>query len=374
MSEDECKNLPCCAEYKGNYEEVQSYFAVEKIPFRIIPGEKKSSRNRSKLAVRGTSQKPLIGLFYPGTHQVFEIPCCFLQSNKINQAVSLIKQWIIANQIAPYREADNGGMLRYIQCILERKTASIQISLVLNANSKPSGFDNVIQNLIQMCPPEFLHSIWINYNPSVVNAIFSQNWEHIYGKKWVEETVSGVHVSYLPGSFGQANLGMFEKLIESIKKNIPSYKRVGEFYAGVGIIGLSVAPQSRSVVLSESNPDSKICFDEMAKHLPEDIHSKVSYRLSKTEKVLDLLNEIDVAIVDPPRKGLDRSFISAISHSEVETLIYVSCGFPSLMRDLQLLKEKGWKITKAEGYPFFPGTPHIETLTFLERGKGLIQS
>ena len=367
MSEDECKNLPCCAEYKGNYEEVQSYFAVEKIPFRIIPGEKKGSRNRSKLAVRGTSQKPLIGLFYPGTHQVFEIPCCLLQNDKINQAVSIIKQWIIANQMTPYSEDGNRGTLRYIQCILERKTSSVQISLVLNSKDKPKGFDDSIQNLIQMCPKGFLHSLWINYNPSLVNVIFSPEWEHCYGKKWIEEEISGVPVCYLPGSFGQANLGMFEKLIDSIKKTIPSHKRVGEFYAGVGIIGLAVSSQSRSVILSESNPDSKICFDEMLNHLPESTISKVSYRLSKTEKVLDILNEVDVAIVDPPRKGLDRSFISAITHSEVETLIYVSCGFPSLMRDLALLKEKGWKIIKAEGYPFFPGTPHIETLTFLER-------
>lgn len=364
---DECSNLPCCAEYKGNYEEVTSYFAVEQVPFRIIPGLKKGSRNRSKLAVRGTSLNPQIGLFYPGTHEVFEIPCCMLQSEKINQAVSLIKQWIIANQIQPYSENGNTGVLRYIQCIMERQSSKVQISLVLNSNEKPRNFDRAIENLIQMCPPDFLHSIWINYNPSVVNAIFSSNWEHLYGKKWVEEVISGVSVCYLPGSFGQANLGSFEKLIDSIKKKIPAHKRVGEFYAGVGIIGLSVAPQSRSVILSESNPDSKICFDEMAKHFSRDIQSKVSYRLSKTEKVLDILSEIDVAIVDPPRKGLDRSFISALSHSEVETLIYVSCGFPSLMRDLALLKEKGWKITNAEGYPFFPGTPHIETLTFLER-------
>jgi tRNA/tmRNA/rRNA uracil-C5-methylase (TrmA/RlmC/RlmD family) len=366
MSE-ECSNLPCCAEYKGNYEEVTSYFAVEKVPFRIIPGLKKGSRSRSKLAVRGTIPNPLIGLFYPGTHEVFEIPCCMLQDDKINQAVSLIKQWMIANHIAPYQEEGNRGTLRYIQCILERKTSTVQISLVLNTSDKSAGFDEAIQNLIEMCPPDFLHSIWINFNPSSVNVIFSPDWEHCYGKKWVEEEISGVPVCYLPGSFGQANLGMFEKLIDSIKKTIPSHKRVGEFYAGVGIIGLSVAPQSRSVILSESNPDSKICFDEMAKHLPEATNEKVSYRLSKTEKVLDILNEIDVAIVDPPRKGLDRSFISALTHSEVETLIYVSCGFPSLMRDLQLLKEKGWKITKAEGYPFFPGTPHIETLTLLER-------
>ncbi len=366
MSE-KCNNLPCCADYKGNYEEVTSYFAVEKVPFQIIPGITKGSRTRSKLAVRGTSQKPLIGLFYPGTHEVFEIPCCMLQSDKINQVVQLIKQWITTNHIQPYSEAGNTGLIRYIQCILERETSTVQISLVLNTTSKPKEFDQAIQNLIQRCPPDFLHSIWLNYNPSVVNVIFSSDWEHCYGKNWIEEKIAGVPVCYLPGSFGQANLSSFEKLIYSIKKTIPSYKRVGEFYAGVGIIGLSVADQSRSVILSESNPDSKICFDEMAKRLPEAIKDKVSYRLSKTEKVLDILDEIDVAIVDPPRKGLDRSFISAISRSEVENLIYVSCGFPSLMRDLALLKEKGWKIRKAEGYPFFPGTPHIETLTFLER-------
>jgi 23S rRNA (uracil1939-C5)-methyltransferase len=367
MFEETCANSPCCSSYKGNYEEVKSFFASQNIPFEIISGKKAGSRIRSKLAVRGSNQKPLIGLFYPGSHEVFEIPSCMVQHEKINQAVALIKKWMVLHQIVPYQEKASSGDLRYIQCVVERASSKVQISFVLNNDSLP--FRKALQEFISLCPPHFLHSIWLNFNTKASNTIFGPKWELIFGSKWLEEKIAGVSVCYLPGSFGQANLGSFEQLVESIKRNILPNQKIGEFYAGVGIIGLSLAETASQVILTEINPESKICFDEMFHRLHPDIAKKVSYKLTKADQALDILDEVDVAIVDPPRKGLGSAFINALAHSKAQTLVYVSCGWPSLIRDLGLLKEKDWVVTKAEGYPFFPGTPHLETLCFLSRNN-----
>lgn len=354
-----CPNIPCCAPYKGGYEEIQAYFISKEIPFHIVPGKIEGSRLRSKVAVRGSSQKPLIGLFKPGTHEVYEIPCCILHHNKINEAIQKIKKWIVTHKIEPYSEKTHSGLLSYIQCVVERQSSKVQLSFVLKARSKE--FEKALLELIDPS----IHSLWINVNPGKSNTIFGAEWNLIYGEKWLKEEIAGVPVCYLPGSFGQANLELFEKLIESIHKQLPAEKRVGEFYAGVGVIGLRLSSKSSQVILSEVNPESKVCFEEMKRYLSKEILDKVTYRLAKTEEVLDILEEVEVAIVDPPRKGLDRSFIAALEKSKVEILIYVSCGFPALIRDLELLKE--WKVIKAEGYPFFPGTPHLEILCFLER-------
>lgn len=52
----------------------------------------------------------------------------------------------------------------------------------------------------------------------------------------------------------------------------------------------------------------------------------------------------------------------AASH-DVEKVIYLSCGFPSFMRDYDLLVGSGvWEAVHCEGFIFFPGADHIETL------------
>lgn len=354
-----CPNHPCCSSYKGGYEEIQNYFTSNKIPFSIIPGKFECSRVRSKLAVRGSSQKPLIGLFKPGTHEVYEIPHCIIHHPTINEMIQKTKKWIIQHQIEPYSEKTHTGLLNYIQCVIDRSSGKVQLSFVLKARSKE--FEKAILYLVD----SKIHSLWININPASGNTIFGSEWILIYGEKWIHESIAGISVYYLPGSFGQANLDLFEKLILSIQKQLPYQKRIGEFYAGVGAIGLALASQASQVFLSEVNPKSKECFEKTQQHLSKEILNKVSFRLAKTEDVLEILNEVEIAIVDPPRKGLDRAFISALIRSKLEILVYVSCSFPSLKRDLECLKE--WKVIKAEGYPFFPGTPHLETLCFLEK-------
>jgi tRNA/tmRNA/rRNA uracil-C5-methylase (TrmA/RlmC/RlmD family) len=103
----------------------------------------------------------------------------------------------------------------------------------------------------------------------------------------------------------------------------------------------------------------------------------------------------NVLIVDPPRKGLDEVVLqqlcqkingkqlytekpTLIAHlprhtinwtNDVRTLIYVSCGFDALARDLDglLTSNAGWKLDSATGYVLFPGSNHVETVVVLRR-------
>ena len=69
-----------------------------------------------------------------------------------------------------------------------------------------------------------------------------------------------------------------------------------EFYAGVGVIGLTVAPLSKSVLCVEMNPFAKESFEKSSPP------SNASFLESPTENALGLLNEADVVIVDPRAK------------------------------------------------------------------------
>lgn len=105
----------------------------------------------------------------------------------------------------------------------------------------------------------------------------------------------------------------------------------------------------------------------------------------------------DVLIVDPPRKGLEEPVLEQLCKphnpkqdytedpvlltgpkysinwtNNVQTLIYVSCGFDALARDCdRLLKgNAGWKLDSATGYVLFPGSNHVETVAIFKRRAG----
>ncbi len=76
-------------------------------------------------------------------------------------------------------------------------------------------------------------------------------------------------------------------------------------------------------------------------------------------------NKIDVFIVDPPRKGLDKEICRAMTKSSARSILYISCNPSTLVRDLTMLP--GYKLKYYGLYDFFAQTPHIEMLTVLER-------
>ena len=74
-----------------------------------------------------------------------------------------------------------------------------------------------------------------------------------------------------------------------------------------------------------------------------------------------------IAIVDPPRRGLDPLELDAIAALRPSRIIYVSCDPATLTRDIVRFATVGYKAVSLEAFDMFPTTFHIETLSVLER-------
>ena len=123
---------------------------------------------------------------------------------------------------------------------------------------------------------------------------------------------------------------------------------------------------------------------------------KASYVVASAAKALKTGQALgaDVLIVDPPRKGLEDEVLEELCKpyngnqpcvespdlltvpdylvnwtNDVQTLIYVSCGFDALARDCEKLLASGggWTLESATGYILFPGSNHVETLCIFQR-------
>ena len=334
----------------------QSYFQERGIPFILHEGQKTGWRTRAKLAVRGEGDEILIGLFKPGTHDVEELLACPDHHPKINEAVKLVKEWMAKCGVSPYYEKDHRGVLRYLQFVVERETGKVQAAFAVTTDR---GLKDKFKQLEALSPPDFWHSLWINRHPHPSNTIFSQDWELASGEKWLWEKIHGTSACFLPGSFGQANLEMFEKLLSRLSDFVPQGTRILELYAGIGIIALTQLNKAESIDLCESNPESKHCFDHRQSLYPSE---KVHFHLMHSHEASSLLQGKDLLIVDPPRKGLDAATLSMIIEHHPKRLIYISCGFSSFVRDLETLEKEGFTLSHVEGFQFLPGTEHVELL------------
>ena len=117
------------------WQEVLTFFAPFAMP-ELHAGFPVRWRHRAKVAVRGTSQHPLIGLFKRFSHEVLPIPACLVHHAHLNQAFEMIRVWMIQQGLQPYHEKTHQGHLRYLQGVVERSTGRVQLTFVLNLNKQ----------------------------------------------------------------------------------------------------------------------------------------------------------------------------------------------------------------------------------------------
>ncbi len=312
-------------------------------------------RTKAKLAIRGTAQNPLIGLFRPGTHEVLPIPNCPAHHPVINPAVEILRQAIQQADIAPYNEQNKQGYLRYVQFFVDLATQKIQLTLVWK--SIPPNSQKFLQLLLKH---HLWHSIWYNHQPAITNRIFGDTWQLVYGEPFLHQKLQNLSIPFHPAAFSQAHWTLFERLAQTVSDWVPLQSHLVEYYAGIGALGLLAAPHCLSVDLIESNPFAYLSYQTIA--APTHVH----YHSSDARDAAHYLSKATCVIVDPPRKGLDAPLLKALKEWDGR-LIYVSCDFGSFKRDVDELKSTGWQIKKSEGFLLFPGMDHVEIVALLEK-------
>jgi tRNA/tmRNA/rRNA uracil-C5-methylase (TrmA/RlmC/RlmD family) len=284
----------------------------------------------------------------------------------------------------------------------------IQLVLIWNDISSISPRLAALVDMLTSTYSDCLHSIWVNFNRSRTNTILGSEYLHVWGNKEAWTTIGGINIAFSPGSFLQANPEAMAAAIESIGRYIAPNNggkgiKIVDLYAGVGTLGISVAEK----LLSNNSDDNDNGLEESSwirfveivpwAQQPFELSSarlmsknsrsgssikphpmKMEYHVSSAgSDPQQWLQDATVVICDPPRKGLDKKLLDVLcadnnmnssSVSQLERVIYLSCGYDALEKDCRkLVDSKQWMIRHVEAFLFFPGTEHIETLVVFDR-------
>ena len=258
------------------------------------------------------------------------------------------------------------GLARYLQVVVERGSQTAQVVLVANSPTvEPLAR---CLDLIRARLGRELHSLWFNANCARSNTILGPEFHHWCGPASVIERFGGAAVHYPPGAFGQNNLDIAERIVEHVRARVPEGARVAEFYAGVGAIGLSVLSRVREIRMNEVSPQSLQGLDLGLADLDPASRARVQVVPGAAGAACRAASGVEVVIVDPPRKGLDREFVECLRDQPPERLLYVSCGLESFLADTARLTSGGrLRLRDITAFNLMPFTGHLETVGCFER-------
>jgi 23S rRNA (uracil1939-C5)-methyltransferase len=329
--------------------------------------------NSNDLHYRNKSTYPLsrsaignvqAGYYRKGSHQLINLNQCPVQDSRLNPLLAEIKQDIQRQGWSIYNEELHRGKLRHLSLRIGKHTGEILLTLISTEPNLP-GLPEQAEIWLKKYPS--LTGVILNHHPQKNNVIFGEDTITIAGQSHLTEMFADIKLQLQADTFFQVNTEAAETLSKVIieQLDLKGDEIAIDAYCGIGTFTLPIARKVERVIGIESHPASV----EQAK-LNAQINniSNADFHLGTVEKVLRQIElQPQVILLDPPRKGCEKSVIEAIIDKKPDRIAYISCQPATLARDLKLLCNSGnYYLKLVQPADFFPQTTHVESVAFLQ--------
>ena len=267
-----------------------------------------------------------------------------------------------------YRKLQHTGYLRHLLVRKAARTGQILVSLV-TTSQMDADLEGWKETLLKLPLEGSFAGILHTTNDSLADVVQSDETTVLYGKGYFYEELLGLKFQITPFSFFQTNSLGAEVLYETARGYVGETKDkvVFDLYSGTGTISQIIAPVAKKVVGVEIVEEAVGAAKENAE--ANGLHN-CEFIAGDVLKVIDEITEKpDLIILDPPRDGIHPKALDRIINFGVDHLVYISCKPTSLVRDLVILQERGYKLERAVAVDMFPATANCETVAKLIRVK-----
>lgn len=297
-----------------------------------------------------------------------------------------VRDYFARAKVSFFHRMSHEGYLRHLLVRKASRTGEILVALVttsqdpwqgetavegsLDADALITGFKDLLLSLEQdgKLVGKFAGILHIT-NDSIADVVQSDHTELLYGQEYFYEELLGLKFKISTFSFFQTNSYSAEVLYQTARDYVGdlggSDKTVFDLYSGTGTIAQLMAPAAGKVIGVEIVEEA---VEAAKKNAAANGLDNCEFIAGDVLKVLDEVEEKpDMIILDPPRDGIHPKALPKIIKYAVDHIVYISCKPTSLVRDLEVFLENGYRVDKAVAVDQFPWTANVETVVLLSR-------
>ena len=301
------------------------------------------------------------GFFKENSHEIIPVKECVIEDKRAASILWDIKELVKKMNIPTYIEDSGKGILRYVLIRTSYHYEELMVVLVTAKMNFP-GQRNFVDALTKLHPE--ITTIVENENKRHTNVILGPEEKVLYGPGFIKDKILDLTFEISASSFFQVNPVQVEKLYKTALNLIDFNEKpvVLDAYSGVGTIGLIAARNASKVISVELNKDASRNAKENAKR--NGVTNIEFYCDDAGHFINNYPEDLDIVIMDPPRKGSDEKFLSTLLNKKPKQIIYVSCDPETLARDLKFLSPL-YEVVYVQPVDMFPMTAHVETVVNL---------
>ncbi|WP_418883091.1 23S rRNA (uracil(1939)-C(5))-methyltransferase RlmD [Waltera sp.] len=361
--------------------------------FEGIKGSPKAYEYRNKMEFSfGDEYKdgPLaLGMHKRGSfYDIVTVADCEIVDADYRLILQTVRDYFARAKVSFFHRMSHEGYLRHLLVRKASRTGEILVALVttsqdpwqgetavegsLDVDALITGFKDLLLSLEQdrKLAGKFAGILHIT-NDSIADVVQSDRTELLYGQEYFYEELLGLKFKISTFSFFQTNSYSAEVLYQTARDYVGnlggSDKTVFDLYSGTGTIAQLMAPAAGKVIGVEIVEEA---VEAAKKNAAANGLDNCEFIAGDVLKVLDEVEEKpDMIILDPPRDGIHPKALPKIIAYGVEHIVYISCKPTSLVRDLEVFLENGYRVDKAVAVDQFPWTANVETVVLLSQQK-----
>ncbi|WP_332373957.1 23S rRNA (uracil(1939)-C(5))-methyltransferase RlmD [Lactococcus cremoris] len=318
-------------------------------------------RNKAQIPIQMVNGILTTGFYRKNSHSLIPVEDFYIQHPEIDAVVLFLRDEFRKINLQAYDEKTRKGWLRNIVVRRGFHTSEMMVSLVVTSKKLPENVDLVIDKLVEHFTN--IKSVQLNINNGTGSFILGKEFVLLYGKDFITDLMLDKTYQISAPAFYQVNTPQAEKLYETAFEfaELKPGDIVIDAYSGIGTIGISMADRVAEVYGMEVVPAA---VENAKRNAQLNELENTHYEVGTAEKImpkwLDEGIKPDVIFVDPPRKGLDETFIKSATATNPRRIIYISCNPATFARDVVRFENEGYILDKVQPVDLFPQTHHIE--------------